>query len=135
MMVGGYLAHSLRQLVAGAEPQTYPGKAAAEAFAESYDLVMNRTANGMSAKDLQLVRRLLPFQNAWMLRRAINTVQGESAEALGLAGSDVQTFGGWFLDTKPLPYRTLRYWDGARCAVKMEAALLKREHEFRVHRM
>jgi hypothetical protein len=148
MMVGGYLAHSLRQLASGAQPQTDPGAAAAEAFAESglagvlpdivsplsrrlgifgesarfadrnvmsafggpalgtlgdaYDFSMNRTANGMSAKDLQLLRRLLPYQNIWWLRRAINTVQGETAEAFDLPGADSQSFGARLSETRPL---------------------------------
>jgi hypothetical protein len=148
MMVGGYLAHSLRQLASGAQPQTDPSAAAAEAFAESgmagvlpdiisplsrrlgifgesarfadrnvmsafggpalgtlgdaYDFAMNRTANGMSAKDLQLLRRLLPYQNVWWMRRAINALQGETAEALDLPGADTQSFGARLSETRPL---------------------------------
>lgn len=49
--------------------------------------------NGVSAGDLQMGRRLLPYQNLWWLRRAINAVQGEIAEALELKGHDVATFG------------------------------------------
>jgi len=149
MMVGGYLAHALRQLAAGKEPVSDPVAAIGEAFAESglggilpdlvspfarrfgvlgesaryadrnvtsafggpavgsfvdlYDVLYNRTANGLSARDLQAIRRLLPLQNLWWLRRAINAVEGETAEAMGLAGATPQTFGERAVETKPLP--------------------------------
>jgi hypothetical protein len=59
---------------------------------DAYDVGMNRTANGLSARDLQAIRRLLPFQNLWYLRRAINALEGETAEALNLPGADQATF-------------------------------------------
>jgi hypothetical protein len=148
MMIGGYLAHSLRQFAAGRQPTTDVQGAANEAFTESglagvlpdvvsplgrrlglwgesarfsdrnvmgayggpaigtladaYDLAFNRTADGMSAKDLQLLRRLLPYQNVWWLRRAVNALEGETAEALNLEGADTSSFGERFLETKPL---------------------------------
>lgn len=135
MMVGGYLAHALRQLAAGKQPNTDPVGAAGEALSESgiagvlpdliapvgrrlgfgesarfsnsnvlslfgpavgsfgdaYDLAMNRTADGVSAKDLTLMRRLLPFQNLWWARRAINALEGEAAEAMNLKGATHET--------------------------------------------
>lgn len=148
MMMGGYLAHALRQLTAGKEPTTDPKQAAAEAFTESglagvlpdivspvarrvglfgesvrysdrnvlaafggpalgtisdaYDFTFNRTADGMSANDLRLLRRLLPYQNVWWLRRAINALEGETAEALDLKGAETRTFPDRFLETSPL---------------------------------
>lgn len=154
MMVGGYLAHALRNTAAGVEVQTDPMAAAAEAFSESglggvlpdmlspvarrfgvlgessryadrnvmsafggpafgtlgdaYDFSMNRTANGMSANDLQLLRRLLPFQNLWYLRRGINAIQGEVAEASGMTGADARSFGERFNGTRPLLDATAR---------------------------
>jgi hypothetical protein len=60
--------------------------------ADAYDVLMNRTQNGLSARDLHAVRRLLPFQSLWWLRRAINAVEGETAEALNLEGADQSTF-------------------------------------------
>ncbi|MEX0734560.1 MAG: hypothetical protein WD944_06510 [Steroidobacteraceae bacterium] len=148
MMVGGYLAHALRQLAAGREPVTDPVGAAGEAFAESgmagilpdivspfarrfgilgesaryadrnvtsafggpavgsfvdlYDVVYNRTSKGLSAADLQAVRRLLPLQNLWWMRRAINATVGETAEALELKGATPLSFGARVVETKPL---------------------------------
>jgi len=148
LMVGGYLAHSLRQLLAGKEPVTEPGGAAAEAFAESglggiipeivspfarrfglfgesarfsdrnvtstfggpavgtfadaYDILYNRSANGLSARDLHAVRRLIPMQNIWWLRRSINALEGETAEAMGLEGATTQSFGERLMETAPL---------------------------------
>lgn len=148
MMIGGYLAHSLRQLAAGRQPTTDVQGAASEAFTESgmagvlpdlispagrrlglwgesarfsdrnvlgafggpalgtlgdaYDFAFNRTANGMNARDLQLLRRLLPYQNVWWMRRAINALEGETAEALDLQGASAASFGERFLETKPL---------------------------------
>lgn len=75
---------------------------------DAYDLAFNRTANGMSARDLQLLRRLTPWQNVWWLRRAINALEGEAAEAMDLKGADVSTFGERFLETKPLLSTTER---------------------------
>jgi hypothetical protein len=71
-------------------------------LADTYDFAFNRTANGMNARDLQLLRRLLPYQNVWWMRRAINALEGETAEALGLPGADSATFVERFTETKPL---------------------------------
>lgn len=51
------------------------------------------TDGGVSASDLHALRRNLPWQNAWFMRRGINAVEGEMAENLGLPGSDVASFG------------------------------------------
>lgn len=80
---------------------TYGGPALGT-VADAYDLAFNRTANGMSARDLHLLRRLMPMQNVWYLRRAINALEGESAEALGLEGAEARTFGARFTETAPL---------------------------------
>lgn len=154
MMIGGYLSHSLRQIIAGKEPVTQPAAAAQEAWAESgfggltsdmispigrrfnwfgessryadrnaasafggpavgaffdaYDMAYNRTKGGVSANDLQALRRLLPFQNLWWLRRGINALQGEAAEAMDLQGADHLTFAERVAQTTPLPVATQR---------------------------
>ena len=77
-------------------------------FMDFYDVAMNRTANGLSAADLQAIRRLLPLQNLWFLRRAINAAQGEIAEGLDLNGATSGTFAGRALETRPLPSSTAR---------------------------
>jgi hypothetical protein len=69
---------------------------------DAYDFSMNRTANGMSASDLQLMRRMLPFQNLWYLRRGINALQGETAEAFDLPGADAKAFGERLTETRAL---------------------------------
>lgn len=79
------------------------GGPAVGAFVDAYDVLYNRTAGGLSAADLQAIRRLLPLQNLWWLRRAINAVQGETAEALDLQGAEPLTFGERLVETKPLP--------------------------------
>jgi hypothetical protein len=146
MMVGGYLTHALRQVVAGRTPQTDPAKAAAEAITESgllgiapdilspvgrrlgfgesvryadrsavsayggpalgmltdaYDMAFNRTEGGISAKDMHAMRRLLPYNNAWFLRRQINALEGELAEAMQLEGYDTADFTARMLRTEP----------------------------------
>lgn len=133
MMIGGYLTHMIRQLVAGKKPVTDPASAANEALTESgalgiipdlvspvgrrlgfgesvrmsdrnvmsayggpalgfagdvYDFAMNRTQGGMSASDLHMLRRMLPYNNVWFLRREINALEGELAEAMNLNGAD-----------------------------------------------
>jgi hypothetical protein len=148
MMIGGYLAHSLRQLASGKTPASTPGAAASEALSESglagvlpdivapigrrigifgesarysdrnvlaafggpaagalgdsYDFVFNRSADGVSARDLQMLRRLLPFQNVWWLRRAVNALEGETAEALDLKGADHKSFAERYAETTDL---------------------------------
>lgn len=138
MMIGGYLTHSLRQLVAGKQPTTDPLTASSEAIAESgllgvlpdvaspltrrlglfgesvryadrspfaayggpsvgalgdvWDVAYNRTAGGVTASDLHALRRILPYQNVWWLRREINALEGELAEGLNLKGADSATF-------------------------------------------
>ena len=138
MMIGGYLAHSFRQLAAGKLPDTTPSGALGEAFSESalggvipdmvaplgrrfglvgesakysdsnvmsafggpalgtlgdaYDLAMNRTSNGLSANDLHALRRLLPYQNLWYLRRAINGLEGVTADEFDLKGAEHKGF-------------------------------------------
>lgn len=54
-----------------------------------YDFAMNRTQGGMSASDLHMLRRMLPYNNVWYLRREINALEGEVAEALDLQGADI----------------------------------------------
>jgi hypothetical protein len=61
-------------------------------MADLYDIGMNRTQGGLSASDLQAIRRNLPMQNLWYLRRAINALQGEIAEGMDLKGADSDTF-------------------------------------------
>lgn len=144
MMMGGYLTHAVRQVLAGKQPETNPMRAANEAFnetgmagvlpdllspigrklgmgesvrladrnvfsayggpalgaaADTYDMLYNRTAGGISASDLHMLRRMLPWQNAWYLRRAVNALEGEAAEAMGLQGADSATFGERMLRT------------------------------------
>ncbi len=45
----------------------------------------------------------MPLQNLWWLRRAINALQGETAEALDLRGAEPMGFGARVAETKPLP--------------------------------
>ncbi len=71
-------------------------------FGDLYDLVFNRTADGMSARDLHLLRRLLPYQNLWYLRRAINALEGEAAEAMDLQGAELTSFGERVTRTVPM---------------------------------
>lgn len=78
------------------------GGPALGALGDAYDLAMNRTANGMSASDLHMLRRLLPYQNLWWLRRGINAVEGESAEQMGLKGAEAKDFGTRVIETTPL---------------------------------
>jgi hypothetical protein len=155
MMVGGYLTHATRQLVAGKEPITDPLNAAKQAFGETglagvlpdlldplartplgmrvmgavgvdpsakradqnafsayggpsagtaadlIDIVWNRTANGISARDLHAIRRIMPWQNAWFLRRGINAAEGELAELMQLDGYDVASAGDRVMRTDP----------------------------------
>lgn len=54
---------------------------------DAWDVLFNRLDNGLSAKDLHAIRRLLPFQNVWFLRRMINALEGETADALNLEGA------------------------------------------------
>ena len=69
------------------------GGPAVGSFVDLYDVLYNRTQGGLSAADLQAVRRLLPLQNLWWARRAINALEGETAEALDLKGAEPMTFG------------------------------------------
>jgi hypothetical protein len=138
MMIGGYLTHTLRQVLAGKQPTTDPKTAAFEAFTESgiggvmpdllspigrrlgvfgesvrysdrnalsayggpalgaagdvYDFAFNRTEGGLSAADVHMLRRMLPYNNVWWLRREINALEGELSESLDLKGADTATF-------------------------------------------
>lgn len=148
MMMGGYLTHVTRNLVAGKTPSTDPKTAASEAISESgllgvmpdvlspvgrkfglaggvrysdrnissayggpalgaltdfYDVAFNRTEGGISAADLHAIRRLLPYNNVWFLRREINALEGELAESLDLQGSDTASFGERMMRTEALP--------------------------------
>lgn len=71
--------------------------------ADAYDVAMNRSQGGISASDLQAIRRLMPLQNLWWLRRAINALEGETAEAFDMKGSTNQSFGERMIETTPLP--------------------------------
>jgi hypothetical protein len=88
--VGSDSWESLPSTRTATSPPHSAGPAVGTAF-DAYNVLMNRTQNGLSAKDLQAMRRLLPFQNLWWLRRAINAIEGETAEALHLAGSSQAT--------------------------------------------
>lgn len=99
-LTGGIIGESAKfsdRNIAGA----YLGPAAGTGQ-DAIELFFNRTANGMSASDLHLLRRLLPYNNLWYMRRAINALEGETAEALNLKGAEVGTFGERFLETSPL---------------------------------
>lgn len=84
------------------------GGPAVGTFVDTYDVLMNRTRNGLSAADLQAVRRLLPLQNLWWMRRAINALEGEAAEAMNLEGALPMSFGERVAETKPLASTTAR---------------------------
>lgn len=84
------------------------GGPAVGTLTDAYDVLFNRTQNGLSARDLQALRRLLPLQNLWWLRRAINAAEGEAAEAMNLEGATEQSFGERMLETQPLPAATAR---------------------------
>ncbi len=149
MMMGGYLTHVLRQVIAGKTPTTDPKTASFEAFSESglggvmpdllspvgrrlgilgesvrysdrnalsayggpalgaandlYDFAFNRTQGGLSAKDLHMLRRMLPWNQVWWLRREINALEGEVAEGFDLQGADHATVGERLLRTDALP--------------------------------
>lgn len=70
----------------------YGGPAVGRAM-DAYDMIWNRSQGGVSARDLHMIRRMLPYQNAWFLRRGINALEGEMAEGLGLEGADAAGFG------------------------------------------
>lgn len=63
---------------------------------------MIRSRGGVSASGLQMLRRLLPYQNLFYARRLINALQGEAAEAMDLKGADHATFGERLLRTDAL---------------------------------
>ena len=68
---------------------------------DAWDILFNRTAdNRVSANDAHAIRRMLPWQNAWMFRRAINGLEGEISEALDLKGATNQTFFERVVETK-----------------------------------
>lgn len=75
------------------------GGPAVGALTDAYDFAMNRTQGGMSASDLHMLRRMLPYNNVWWLRRGINALEGEVAEGLDLKGADSATFGERMLRT------------------------------------
>jgi hypothetical protein len=140
MLMGGYLTHTLRQVVAGRKPKTEPGAAFNEAITESgmlgilpdivspplrlfgpklgletsarytdrnvfasyggpalgaaqdvYTAATNSADGGVSAKDVHAMRRLVPWQNHFLFRRAINGLEGELSEALDLKDSTQQS--------------------------------------------
>jgi hypothetical protein len=58
------------------------GGPALGAGVDLWDIAFNRIDNGLSADDVHAIRRLLPFQNVWYLRRAINALEGELSEGI-----------------------------------------------------
>lgn len=55
---------------------------------DAWDFLYNRAPQGQfTAKDLHAGRRLIPGQNVWWLRRGINALEGETADALNLEGA------------------------------------------------
>lgn len=45
--------------------------------------VQGVAADGLTHADVHKIRKLLPYQNLFYLRRAINLLEGETADALG----------------------------------------------------
>lgn len=76
--------------------------------ADFYDLVMNRSVNGINAKDAHMLRRLIPLNQVWWLRRGVNALEGETTEALGLAGATTDTFANRAMSSRPLLPSTQR---------------------------
>lgn len=68
------------------------GGPALGALNDTYDFAFNRTQGGMSARDLHMLRRMLPWNQVWWLRREINALEGELAEGFGLEGADSSSF-------------------------------------------
>lgn len=68
-----------------------------------YDLAFNRTQGGLSASDLHMLRRMLPWNNVWWLRREINALEGEVAELLDLKGADAASVGERVARTDVMP--------------------------------
>lgn len=75
-----------------------PGVGAAK---DLWTAAWNAQHGGVSAKDLHNLRRAIPGQNTWYLRRAINALEGETAESLNLEGATSQTFGQRLLSNGP----------------------------------
>jgi hypothetical protein len=94
------------------------GGPAVGTFVDLYDVIYNPTANRLSAKDLQALRRLLPLQNLWGLRGGINAIQGETAEALDIEGATPCRFAGRALETRPLPGSAARGGTGTGAVIQ-----------------
>jgi hypothetical protein len=86
--------------------------------ADLYDLIYNRTSHGLSASDLHALRRLLPLNQIWWLRRGINALEGETAEALGLPGATAQTLGERALESRSLASSAQRGGTGTGSVVQ-----------------
>jgi Xaa-Pro aminopeptidase len=52
------------------------------AFMDAWDIAFNRVDNGLSGSDIHAIRRILPFQNVWYLRRVINWLEDEATEEI-----------------------------------------------------
>ena len=78
------------------------GGPAVGAGQDALEWVMTRSRGGISASDVQMLRRLLPYQNLFYARRLINALQGEAAESMDLKGADHATFRERMLRTDPL---------------------------------
>lgn len=98
-LFGGSVRYGDRNAVAA-----YGGPALGAAQ-DLWDVAYNRTEGGISASDLHAIRRLLPFNNVWFLRREINALEGELAEGLDLQGADTATIAERLTRTEALPQK------------------------------
>jgi hypothetical protein len=74
----------------------------AGAFTEIYGAISDATGpEGIQAKSFHQFRKLLPLQNLFWWRRAVNALEGEVAEAVGAEGATNQTFAERVVETQP----------------------------------
>jgi hypothetical protein len=86
-----YQTRSLSESLTGPTVGTLDDAAAA---------VQGAFQDGTSQKDISRLRRLLPGQNLFWLRRLVNAIEGEVGEAIGAEDATAQTLAERFTHTK-----------------------------------
>jgi hypothetical protein len=68
-----------------------------------YETIYGLTDGGISQKDVHSLRKLVPLQNVFYLRRLVNALEGEAGEAVGAEGADTADFADRIIRTQEAP--------------------------------
>ncbi len=69
---------------------------------DANDAITRAAKNGFSEKEAHAIRKLVPWQNLFYIRRLVNAVENSAADAVNAKGAKHERFWQYYRDTAPL---------------------------------